>query len=123
MEKTRVLVCDKHGEELGAFYYDPTALATYAQYERCRIKLKKSLAPLVHVGISPEGCATTKSGRRIIRNAEKNVYQLFDCVLGYRGASKAFFEKVRPFARVGDKFYCEQCVDALRQYIQKQGGK
>ena len=117
--KKRIAIRNKAGEEIGVFYCpsDPEALKRYAESME---RYKKSVMPLICINIAPDGTTTTKSGKRIIQNAENSIYKLFDFILGYDGASNAFFSAVRPFARVKGKFYCEHCLDVVKHSIDSQ---
>lgn len=117
-DKKRIAVRNKDGEEIGAVYC-PTDAAALKRYVEGVARFKKATALLVRININPDG-TTDKSGRFIIQNAEKKIYELFDYILGYEGASDAFFSAVRPFARIKGKFYCEHCLDVVKNYIDTQ---
>ena len=117
-DKKRIAVRNNDGEEIGAFYC-PTDAAALKRYVEGVGRYKKATALLVRININPDG-TTDKSGRFIIQNAEKKIYELFDYILGYEGASDAFFSAVRPFAAVKGRFYCEHCLDVVKNYIDTQ---
>jgi hypothetical protein len=117
-DKKRIAVRNKDGEEIGVVYC-PTDAAALNRCVEGMARFKKATALLVRININPDG-TTDKSGMFIIQNAEKKIYELFDYILGYEGASKPLFAVVRPFARVKGKFYCEHCLDAVRKYIDTQ---
>ena len=117
-DKKRIAVRNKDGEEIGAVYC-PTDAAALKRYVEGVARFKKATALLVRININPDG-TTDKSGRFIIQNAEKKIYELFDYILGYEGASDAFFSAVRPFAKVKGRFYCEHCLDVVKNYIDTQ---
>lgn len=118
-DKKRIAVRNKDGEEIGAVYC-PTDAAALKRYVEGVEKFTKAIAPLRFIDVAPDGIASNRGGRRILQNAEKSICKFFDSVLGYEGASKAFFTATRPFARVKGKFYCEHCLDAVRKYIDTQ---
>ena len=118
-----IIVRKKDGEKIGVVYCptDPAALKRYVENVE---RFSKAIAPLKFIDINPDGSACKKRGRRIILNAEKSIRAFFDCILGYEGASEAFFSATRPFAICKDKsFYCEHCLDAVRKYIDTQEAK
>ena len=118
-DKKRIPVRNKDGEEIGAVY-GPTDAAALKRYIEGVEKYRKSTAMLLCIDIAPDGTAHNRGGRRILQNAEKRIYELFDYILGYEGASDAFFSAVRPFAKVKGRFYCEHCLDVVKNYIDTQ---
>ncbi len=117
-DKKKISVRNKDGEEIGVVYCPSDASALKRYFEGAE-RLKKATALLIRININPDG-TTDKNGRFIIQNAEKKIYELFDYILGYKDASKAFFSAVRPFARVKGKFYCEHCLDVVKHSIDTQ---
>ena len=118
-DKKKIPVRNKDGEEIGAFYC-PTDTAALKRYVEGVGRYKKAVSLLVRIDIAPDGTAHNRGGRRILQNTEKRIFELFDYILGYEGASEAFFSAVRPFARVKGKFYCEHCLDVVKNYIDTQ---
>lgn len=119
----RVSVLDKSGKEIGLIDI-PVDSHIVKRYEDNLIKYKNVLIPLMCVNITADGRAVNKSGKRILSTAENKIYTLFDEIIGYEGAYKAFFSEVRPFASVKGRFYCEQCLELVKQCINtKIGGK
>ena len=112
-------VRNKDGEEIGAVYC-PTDAAALKRFAESMEKYRKSTAMLLCIDIAPDGTAHNRGGRRILQNAEKRIYELFDYIFGYEGASDAFFSAVRPFAAVRGRFHCEQCLDVVKNYIDAQ---
>ncbi len=117
-DKKKITVCNKDGKEIGVVYCSSDASALKRYFEGAE-RLKKATVLLIRININPDG-TTDKSGRRILQNAEKRIFELFDYIFGYEGASEAFFSAVRPFARVKGKFYCEHCLDVVKNHIETQ---
>lgn len=123
MESQRISVFDKSGKEIGSINI-PVDSNIVKRYEDNLVKYKNTLIPLVCVNITADGRAVNKSGKHILSTAENKIYTLFDEIIGYEGASKAFFSEVRPFAKVKGRFYCEQCLELVKQCVNtKSGGK
>lgn len=123
MESQRISVFDKSGKEIGSINI-PVDSNIVKRYEDNLVKYKNTLIPLMCVNITADGRAANKSGKRILSTAENKIYTLFDEIIGYEGASKAFFSEVRPFAKVKGRFYCEQCLELVKQCTNtKSGGK
>lgn len=121
--KSKIIIRNKSGDEIGVVYISTEATA-YKRYVEGLEQYKNILIPLMCVNITADGRAANKSGKRILSTAENKIYTLFDEIIGYEGASKAFFSEVRPFAKVKGKFYCEQCLELVKQCTNtKSGGK
>ena len=118
-DKKRIAVRNNDGEEIGAFYC-PTDAAALKRYVEGVGRYKRAVALLICIDIAPDGTTHNRGGRRILQNAEKRIFELFDYILGYEGASDAFFSAVRPFAKIKGKFYCEHCLDVVKNYIDTQ---
>lgn len=118
-DKKKIPVRNKDGEEIGAVYCPTDAAALKRYYEGVN-KCTKAVSSLDVIDIAPDGTARNRSGRRILQNAEKRIYELFNYIFGYEGASDAFFSAVRPFAAVKGRFYCEHCLDVVKNYIDTQ---
>lgn len=120
MSEKKITITNKSGENIGTVFFK-NDVDMVARYNECADALNGALVPLVCLNITNDGNTKLKSGKRILRNAEKKVFSLFDTVLGYEGAYKAFFTVRRPFARAaGGQFYCLQCLQALKQIIEKE---
>lgn len=122
-DRKKIAVCNNDGKEIGSFNISVNS-SIVKRYEDNFDKYKHTFIPLQCIAITADGRAVNKSGRRILSTAENKIYELFDEIIGYEGASKAFFSEVRPFANVKGKFYCEQCLELVKQCINtKIGGK
>lgn len=123
MNNQRIAVLNEKGKEIGSFNM-PVDSSIGKRYEDSLDKYKHTFIPLQCIAITADGRAVNKSGRRILSTAENKIYALFDEIIGYKGAYKAFFSEVRPFAAVKGKFYCDQCLELVKQCINSQiGGK
>lgn len=121
-KKNRVAVLNKNGKEIGAFYY-PTDAGAKHRYTEGIAESKKAVSRLYGVSITRDGYAQFKSGKPVIQNAEKIIFDMFDNILGYTGAHIAFFSQTKPFARVKGSFYCDHCLNQIEHYIFKQEAK
>ncbi len=113
------------GTQVGAFYA-PTNPIPEKAYTEAVTKLRYSFVALNRLNITPDGKIEGKASKNvkaIFARAEQRIYAIFDELLGYEGAAKGFFNTLRPFAKVKGKFYCEQCFDIVRQYVDFKGGK
>lgn len=119
----QIAVLDENGKKIGSFNI-PTDNSIAKRYAENLSKYKNTFIPLRCINITADGRAANKSGKKILANAENKIYALFDEIIGYEGASKAFFSEVHPFAKVKGKFYCDQCLHLIKQCINSQiGGK
>ena len=63
--KKRIVIRNKAGKEIGAFYC-PSDAEAIKRYAESMERYKKSVMPLICINIEPDGTTTTKSGKRII---------------------------------------------------------
>lgn len=104
----RVSIKNLDGEEIGVFRFKPTDFGIVNRYNETVERLKEIIEPL---GDDQSDDAFQK--------AEKALYEACDYIFG-GNMSEAFFGSVNPFSPVGGRFYCEQAIEVLGQYIGKQ---
>ena len=117
----RESILNKHGEEIGVFYFRPTDVGMIDRYNKMAADFDKITAPLENVNINPDGSVDEKNEAEMaaMEEAVKRVYDacnyLFD-----GNFSEAFFGKMHPFSPVNGRFYCENALDAVGKYISRQ---
>ena len=117
----KVPVRNKHGDEIGVFYFSPTDTGIYDRYNEIIGKIDEIIAPLEHVNISPDGTAEEgdRAGIEAMHEATKRLYEAIDYLFG-GNMSEAFFGKVHPFSPVNGAFYFENALDSVGQFIASQ---
>lgn len=118
----RIPIKNKHGDEVGVFYFRPTDIGIIDRYNKMAAKFDEITAPLENVNISADGTASDNNDDAAIKalnEAEKRLYEAVDYMFGGNMA-EAFFGKMHPFSPVNGEFYCEKAIEAVGEYISKQ---
>jgi len=118
----RVPIKNKHGEELGVFYFRPTDMGIIERYNKMADQFGEITAPLEKIGIAADGTAQEGAAPEEIdalKEAEKRLYDACDYMFG-GNMSETFFGKMHPFSPVNGSFYCEIAIEAVGRYISAQ---
>ena len=117
----RESILNKHGEEIGVFYFRPTDVGMIDRYNKMAADFDNITAPLENVNINPDGSVDEKNEAEMAAMDEA-VKRLYDaCNYLFDGNfSEAFFGKMHPFSPVNGRFYCENALDAVGKYISRQ---
>lgn len=125
MNTKTVELKDKSGIVFGSFRFDPQTPDKYMEQvsKACNSFDYGAITTLQSIDILPDGSPATPADSSTLSNAEQVVYSWFDTALGYPGAGKEIFSGIKPFASVGNRFFCKslmpRVVDTL---IQKPSG-
>lgn len=116
-----VPVRNKHGEEIGVFYFRPTDMGMIDRFNSMVDDFDNITEPLESVNIKPDGTVDEKNDAEMaaMREAESRLYAACDKLFG-GNMSEAFFGKMHPFSPVNGRFYCENALSVVGQYISKQ---
>lgn len=119
-----VPIRNRHGDEIGVFPFRPTDVGMIDRYNKVAADFDKIVEPLENVSINPDGTADENDEAEMaaLREAEQRLYEACDYLFG-EGMSQAFFGKMHPFSPVGGKFYCENALGAVSDFISKAFGK
>lgn len=114
-----VELTNKHGAPFGSFRYDPDTPEEYAKrLSQASASFDvKALNALIGISILPDGSPATPSESTILENAENVVFGWCDTALGYSGAGKEIFGSIRPFAKIGDDFFCLTLLPRVAETI------
>lgn len=117
----RVPILNKQGEEMGVFYFRPTDIGLVDRFNRIADEIGQITEPLQNVNISSEGTVDQKNEAEFtaLKEAERRLYDACDVLFG-GNMSEAFFGKMHPFSPVGGRFYCENALEAVGNYISRQ---
>lgn len=111
------VIKNKYGDEIGVFYFRPTDLGMIERYnEIVSEDFEKIVEPLISLNINPDGTSDTDEGTNALKEASKRLYEKLNYVFG-GDMAEGFFGKINPFSIVGGKFYCENAIAALGDYI------
>ncbi len=117
----RESIRNRHGDEIGVFYFRPTDIGIIDRYNKVAAEFDKITAPLENVNINPDGTADENNAAEMaaMKEAEENLYKACDYLFD-GNMSEAFFGKMHPFSPVGGRFYCENVLEAVGKYISAQ---
>lgn len=115
------VIRNKVGEEIGVFYFRPTDVGIIDRYNKVAGDFEKITAPLENVNINRDGTVDERNEAELaaLKEAEARLYEACDYLFG-GNLSEAFFGKMHPFSPVNGRFYCENALDAVGQYISRQ---
>lgn len=113
-----VPIRNKRGEKIGVFYFRPTDIGIVDRFNKLAADFDKITAPLESVNIRPDGTVDEKNEAEIaaLKQAEQNLYAACDALFG-GNMSEAFFGQMHPFSPIDGRFYCENALDAVGDYI------
>jgi len=116
-----VPICNKFGDEIGVFYFQPTDIGMVDRYNKAMSEFDKITEPLENVNIKGDGTVdeNDEAGFEAMREAQRRLYEACDYLFG-GNMSEAFFGKVHPFSPVNGRFYCENALEAVGKFISRQ---
>lgn len=109
-----VPIRNTHGEEIGAFYFNPADMGIISRYHTLMEELPKVIEK---IEIDTD---TMQSTGESIEQVEEKVYKLINTFLASEDAATAFFGKVSPLALCNGKLYLENVLNAVGVFIDKQ---
>lgn len=116
-----VPICNKKNEEIGVFSFRPTDIGIIDRFNEAMTEFEDIVKPLENISINPNG--TTDENQRdefaALHEAERRLYEACDKIFG-GNMSDAFFGKMHPFSIVNGRFYCENALEAVGNYISKR---
>lgn len=120
----KVPVCNKFGDEIGVFYFQPTDIGIVERYNKMSAEFDKIVEPLESVNIREDGSVDEEdeSAFEAMQEATRRLHEACDYLFG-GNMSEAFFGKMHPFSPVNGRFYCENALEAVGQFITAQFGR
>ena len=117
----RIPIRNKQGEEIGVFYFRPTDIGMIERFNDLADGFDKITAPLENVNINPDGTVDEKNDAEYaaMKEAEDRLYAACDTLFG-GNMSEAFFGKMHPFSPINGRFYCENALEAIGNYISQR---
>lgn len=116
-----VPIKNKQGDEIGVFYFRPTDVGIIDRFNALAAEFDEITAPLENVNINPDGTAAQNDEAEVsaLHEAEQRLYAACDKLFG-GNLSEAFFGQMHPFSPIGGKFYCENALEAVGNFISRQ---
>lgn len=117
----RESIRNKHGEEIGVFYFRPTDIGIIDRYNSMVSEFDKIVAPLENMNIEPDGSVDDEDEKvqALMNEAKKNLFDACNYLFG-GNVAEAFFGCMHPFSIVNGRFYCENVIEAVGNYISRQ---
>lgn len=117
----RIAINNKHGEEIGVFYFRPTDVGIIDRYNKMIGEFDKITAPLENIDINPNGTTdeSDEAQQKAMNEAENNLFKACDYLFG-GNMSEAFFGKMHPFSPINGRFYCENALEAVGLFISRR---
>lgn len=110
--RVKVPVKNLNGDEIGVFYFNPTDAGIVSRYNAFVEKLPDIVSPLEK--------SDDTSYVDAIDKATKNLYAELDKVFAGSNASEAFFGCINPFSPCSGKFYFENVLNSVGDFIGQQ---
>lgn len=110
-----VAVKNKQGVLIGTFSFKPTDVGIVDRYNETVKSFDKIVESLEHTGIKEDG--TAESDFEGLKNAETELFKAINYIFDSEDMAQAFFGNMHPFSPINGKFYCENVLEAIGQYI------
>ena len=114
-----VPIKNTNGELIGQFRFRPTDFNIVTRYNEVASRFADVVKPLIDANITPEGEGEDEESIKLLKEAEQRLFELIDYMLDGNMA-EAFFGKMNAFSPVGGKFYCENALNAVGQFISRK---
>lgn len=117
----RESIRNKHGEEIGVFYFRPTDIGIIDRYNSMIENFKKIIAPLENMSIGADGSVEEDDEKlqELMQEAKNSLFEACNFLFDGNFA-EAFFGSMHPFSFVNGRFYCENVIEAVGEYISRQ---
>ncbi|MBQ9702943.1 MAG: hypothetical protein IJV68_00185 [Clostridia bacterium] len=117
----RESIRNKHGEEIGVFYFRPTDMGIIDRYNSMIADFDKITAPLEELNVGADGSVddNNEAEQAAMKEAVDRLYTACNSLFDGNFA-EAFFGSMHPFSIVNGRFYCEAAIEAVGNYISRQ---
>ena len=115
---TVVPIFNTHEEKIGEFHFRPTDVGIVNRFGKLSRELPEIIKPLENLGIRPDGTAESglEEDAAVLEEAKEKLFAACNEFFGGDFA-EAFFGKMHPFSPVKGHMYCENAINAVRDYI------
>ena len=114
-----VPIKNTNGDVIGEFKFRPTDFNIVKRYNKVANEFEEVVKPLIDANIDASGEGKDEESIRILNEAESKLFELVDYMFDGNMA-EAFFGKMNAFSPVGGKFYCENALNAVGQFISRK---
>ena len=113
-----VPINNTNGEKVGVFYFNPTDIGIVERFRDASDGFDAVVEPLNNLS---EG-STEEEQMVALKEAEQRLYALCNKLFGGNFA-EAFFGSINPFSPIDGKFYCENALNAVSEFVSRQFDK
>lgn len=103
------------GEEVGVFYFNPTDIGIIERFKKASEKFSYVVKPLND--LSDDASEDEQFGA--LAEAKTRLFTVCNELFG-GNLAEAFFGSVEPFSPSDGKFYCENVLNAVSDYVSRQ---
>lgn len=114
-----VPIRNTEGDEVGKFKFRPTDFNIVKRYNEIANKFDDVIQPLIDANINADGSGSDDASIELLNEAEKRLFNLVDYLFDGNMAD-AFFGKMHAFSLVDGKFYCENVLNAVGEFISQK---
>ena len=107
------------GELVGEFKFRPTDFNIVKRYNEISEKFAEVIKPLADANIDAKGEGEDEESIEILNKVEANLFELVDYLFDGNMA-EAFFGKMNAFSPIDGKFYCENVLNAVGEFISRK---
>lgn len=104
------------GEKVGEFRFNPTDFNIVKRYNKLANDFGDIIKPLSEANISATGEGEDEQSIEILNRVEQQLFEAVNYMFNGNMA-EAFFGSVHAFSPVDGKFYCENVLNAVGQFI------
>ena len=116
--RVAVPINNTNGERVGTFYFNPTDIGIVERFRDASDGFDNVVEPLNSL---PDD-ADDDTQMAALKEAERRLYDMCNTLFGGNFA-EAFFGSVNPFSPIDGKFYCENALNAVSEFISRQFDK
>ena len=113
-----VAINNSNGEKIGVFYFNPTDMGIVERFKNVSDGFDHVVEPLNALADDADEDAQLSA----LKEAEGRLYELCNKLFGGNFA-EAFFGSINPFTPIDGKFYCENALNAVSDFVSKQFDK
>ena len=119
----RLAIRDELENQTGVLLVRPSDVRIVDRYFEMAQENPEIIKRLGNAGIRPDGTGDDDESMKQIHEAESVLRAAFDYLMGIEGAYDAAFETVSPFSPIDGRFYYENMLGAIGEYINGEFGR
>lgn len=116
--RVAVPINNTNGEKVGVFFFNPTDIGIVERFKTASDKFDFVVEPLNEL----KDDASEDEQIAALKKAEVRLYDLCNNLFGGNFA-EAFFGSVNPFTPIDGRFYCENALNAVSEFVGRQFDK